>query len=369
MYKNPFTPVFGSEPLYLAGREKLILDVIKGLENDPGDPNRVTIFTGARGSGKTVLLSHIASAAEGMGWITAQVAASPDMLSDLMDQVEKNGREFLPAPPSSRLSELTLGGFGVAREIQPPKQLGWRAQMELHLDALGAQNVGLLFTIDEVKAIEPELIRFVSIFQFFVRARRNVALLMAGLPGNVVQMLQVDSISFMRRAFQRTLDSLQQPETRKLIRDTIETAGRSIDNPALKVAASATSGLPFLVQLIGYYAFNQSNKKTISLADVTAGITDSREDMKNMVLEATLNDLSEVEKRFLYAMATDRHESRVADIATRLGESNQYVGTYRRRLISQGIIAPVGRGKLAFAMPMLRELLLEDNIFSNQSAQ
>ncbi|MDR1014201.1 MAG: ATP-binding protein [Coriobacteriales bacterium] len=360
MYNNPFTPVFGSEPLYLAGRKKLVSDVLRGLENGPGDPNRTTVFTGARGSGKTVLLSHIASAAEGMGWIAAQVAAGPDMLLDLMDQVEKSGREFLPAQPSSRLSELTLGGFGAARELQPPKQLGWRAQMESHLDALDAQNVGLLFTVDEVKATEPDLIRFVSVFQFFVRDRRNVALLMAGLPGNVVQMLRVDSISFMRRAFQRTLDPLQQPETRQLIRDTVEATGRSIDDRALRAAANATSGLPFLIQLIGYHAFNQSNRETISLKDTEAGIIDSREDMRNMVLNATLNDLSEVERRFLHAMALDERESRVADIAARLGESSQYVGTYRRRLISQGVIAPAGRGKLTFAMPMLRELLLED---------
>jgi hypothetical protein len=57
---NPFTPTFGSIPLHLAGRERLISDVLNGLKNDPGDPNRATIHIGARGSGKTVLLTKIA---------------------------------------------------------------------------------------------------------------------------------------------------------------------------------------------------------------------------------------------------------------------------------------------------------------------
>jgi hypothetical protein len=63
MLNNPFTPTFGSEPVLLAGRERYIDDVLSGLKNRPGDPNRTTIFTEPRGSGKTVLLSRIASEA------------------------------------------------------------------------------------------------------------------------------------------------------------------------------------------------------------------------------------------------------------------------------------------------------------------
>ena len=55
--RNPFTPTFGHEPFAFAGREELIDDVIEGLAEGPGDPNRATIFLGPRGSGKTVLLS------------------------------------------------------------------------------------------------------------------------------------------------------------------------------------------------------------------------------------------------------------------------------------------------------------------------
>ena len=65
---NPFTPTFGSMPYALAGRVELIDDVIGGLANRPGDPNRSTIFIGPRGSGKTVLLRTIAEEASAQGW-------------------------------------------------------------------------------------------------------------------------------------------------------------------------------------------------------------------------------------------------------------------------------------------------------------
>ena len=37
---NPFTPTFGRVPYALAGRDELIDDVMEGLANQPGDPDR-----------------------------------------------------------------------------------------------------------------------------------------------------------------------------------------------------------------------------------------------------------------------------------------------------------------------------------------
>lgn len=64
---NPFTPTFGCVPPELAGRDTLITDILEGLDNAPGDPNRATIFVGARGTGKTVLLTAVAERAEMRG--------------------------------------------------------------------------------------------------------------------------------------------------------------------------------------------------------------------------------------------------------------------------------------------------------------
>lgn len=55
--KSPFTSTFRSVPPFLAGREHILRDINRGLINGPGDPNLSTIFTGARGTGKTALLS------------------------------------------------------------------------------------------------------------------------------------------------------------------------------------------------------------------------------------------------------------------------------------------------------------------------
>jgi len=356
-YTNPFTPVFGNEPPILAGRSHLIGDVLKGLENPPGDPNRITIFTGPRGSGKTVLLNTIGTEAEKIGWIPIHTIASNIMLEQFVEQIERRASSFIEKKAKSKLTGVQISGIGFQREITEGKKRTWRAEMDDYLDMLAKNDVGLLFTIDEVSAGFPEMIEFVSTFQFFVREKRNVALLMAGLPNNVMQMFSNSSISFLRRAFRRTLDPITYPEVRATIKKTIELSGREVEKSALDIAAVSTKGYPFMLQLIGYHAFNQSNKKTITEHDVASGISDAEQEMESMILDASVNDLSDTDMRFLLAMLADTGGSRMADIALRMEVSPSYASHYKRRLVNQGILAEAGRGKVVFSMPMFKELL------------
>lgn len=55
--ENPFKPTAGGEPLLLIGRGKVIRDFEKGLDNGVGAPGRIMLVTGARGTGKTVMLT------------------------------------------------------------------------------------------------------------------------------------------------------------------------------------------------------------------------------------------------------------------------------------------------------------------------
>ena len=87
---NPFTPAFGSMPYALAGRGELIDDVLEGLANQVGDPNRCTIFIGPRGSGKTVLLRAIARYASVQGWISVSVSAKDGMLDKIRQLARAN---------------------------------------------------------------------------------------------------------------------------------------------------------------------------------------------------------------------------------------------------------------------------------------
>ena len=358
--KNPFTPAFGSEPLFLAGREQIIAELLEGLENGPGDPNRASVLIGPRGSGKTVLLTKIANEAARIGWISANVTAESGMLEKILEQIEQNGREFLPAKAKIRLAEIHAFGVGFTTENMPARKSSWRLQMAQYLDLLAEYQIGVLITVDEIDAKQPEMIHLVADFQHFIREKREAALLMAGLPGKTLQMFQDKDISFVRRAFQHKLDPIPITDVKTAIRKTIESSGRKIDNDALEAAAAYTKGFPFLIQLVGYHTWHQSpENKIITFADVDSGIESSEEYMERMILDITVSELSEKDLAFLIAMLPDAAESKMRDITERMGINTNLAGQYRLRLIKQGVIEEYGRGRVQFAMPLIKDYLMK----------
>ena len=114
------------------------------------------------------------------------------------------------------------------------------------------------------------------------------------------------------------------------------------------------------MQLAGYHSWAQHpDKPEVSLADVQAGSALAHRDFTERILEATYYDLSPKDLLFLRAMLLDPEESRLTDIASRLGEASNYTSTYKRRLIEQGVIGERGPSYVAFELPGFRAYLQE----------
>ena len=72
--RNPFTPNFGSVPVWMAGRSRVIGDLLGALDQGVGNPNLCTLLSGARGSGKTALLTYVSDHAREHGWVSVDVS-------------------------------------------------------------------------------------------------------------------------------------------------------------------------------------------------------------------------------------------------------------------------------------------------------
>lgn len=81
---NPFTLGSGRVPPVMAGCGNAIESIEDAFRDRLGDPNLTGIFDGAHGTGKAVLLTLLADAAEECGWIAARVSAVPGMLEDIL---------------------------------------------------------------------------------------------------------------------------------------------------------------------------------------------------------------------------------------------------------------------------------------------
>ncbi len=357
---NPFTPTFGSIPPLLAGREPLIREILGGLDNVPGDPNRTTIFVGARGTGKTVLLAKLAEEASARGWLSANVTAREGLLDEILMQIRDNAANFLASEALSRVTNVAIAGFSLTRTMEAKPKRSWRSTLTSLIQELNDQDIGLLITVDEIDAKSAPLHELVDTYQHLVRERRNVALIMAGLPGSVSRLLRDEQISFLRRAFQHRLDPVPVDEVALAMRQTIEAAGRTISATGLRQAAASTQGFPFMIQLVGYHIWRQRpDAKAILTDDVAQGIEVAEADLRRMIFDATLHDLSGQDMRFLVALAKQGGRSKTAQIAAAIGKDVNYTSKYRRRLLEQGIIGERMFDQFEFDIPMLREYVLE----------
>ena len=354
---NPFTPTFGRVPFALAGRTMMIDDIMDGLANQPGDPNRSTIFIGPRGSGKTVLLHTIAKEASQQGWVCVNVSARKDMLERVIKLAHANSNHLIGKPSASHVTSVQVGPLAVEREVSQ-EDLPWWLDLQYLVEGLNEQGVGLLVTVDEVDPSFEQLIDFIDTYQQFVADGRDVALLMAGLPSKVSQLLLDKSVSFIRRAFRRTLDAIDYYEVEEALFETITGAGKKIEQDALAYASSATMGFPFAIQLVGYYMWRLSyGRDVIVLEDAQEAAHLASEGLINSIIVPTVQELTQREQEYLMAMAQDDGPSSTSEIARRMGVSMTNAANLRRRLREHGVIKDVRMGLVDYEMPAMRQYL------------
>ncbi len=359
MASNPFTPTFGVVPAFMAGREDITSELLAALEEGVGNPNLTTIISGARGTGKTALLTYLSDAAQAQGWVSVNVSALLGMLEEIVQQAHAASAHLIDTSTSAKLASLKLGDiaevqFSDSLEAAPT----WRIRMGELLDALAETDTGLLITVDEVRDDLDEMIQLASAFQHFVRERRKVALFMAGLPAHVSALLQDKSVSFLRRANFYNIGIVSDFEVEEALGKTFNEGGREATPEALKEAVQLIGGFPYMMQLVGYRAWNASpDSPLISEDDVLEGSRFARNDLQRKVFDTTFRELSKGDVRFLVAMLEDDGPSELADVARRLGKRSNYASQYKRRLQEQGIVGEVGQGRIRIELPMFKDYL------------
>jgi hypothetical protein len=372
---NPFRPTFGASPPVLAGRDELVDAFAMSLVEGPGSPGRATIYTGPRGSGKTVMLNRAEVTARKADWLVISENATAGLIDRLVtdhlptllaDRVGRRGRK-------TRLKGVSMpAGMGSAAWDTTDKHSpvpSLRSQLTALTGLLKRDGAGLLITVDEIHAGVPAEVReLASVIQHLFRENREVAFAAAGLPAALEdRLLRDDVITFLRRADRYLLGAVDLEDVLDALRRPIETGRRLITPIALETAAAATAGYPFLVQLVGYQIWRQDpSSETITLEHVEAAMPAVRRRLGTLVHEPSLADVSEVDRTYLLAMAQDNGPSRTADIAKRMGVNVNYASQYRARLIAAELVVQPARGLVDFELPYLREYLREHGALDAQ---
>ena len=353
---NPFTPNFGEAPAYLAGRDNIVDSLRLALTSPRRRPELSSIFYGARGTGKTALLSVASQIARENGWLVVRTSAVEGMLRDIELGLTRQAEHLITTNGGVQISKVGIPNLVEVELNHSPDASSWRYRMEDILDALDKYGTGVLVTVDEVDAELPELISLASYYQIFVGDNRKIGLMMAGLPHNVSQLTSQKSVSFLRRAQQFRLGRISDTDVKQALTKTVSDGGRTIQAAALDQAAQAIDGFAYMLQLVGFRSWEvHPNAEEITAADVEVGNSVARAELSDHILSATFRGLSKAEVKFVTAMLPDPLWSEVSEITQRVGWSSDQTAQYRRRLIDKGVIGEFSRGSVQFELPYFRQ--------------
>lgn len=363
---NPFKPTAGARPPLLIGRADMRQDFAESIENGPGAPGLLSIFTGPRGIGKTVMLGEIEDEALEHGWVVISETATAGLINRIGSAVRSAAEELGDGPAGRRITGLTLGVVRVDTQLPPVPEIHWRRQITELLEKLRTRETGLLISIDEIHAVDrTELAEIAAVVQHLIRENLPIGLVLAGLPKAVEDLLNEGVSTFLRRAEKYDLHRTSIDEVAEAFRDTFSESGVNISDGHLRQLADATGGYPFLIQLVGYHVWSQARKAGATVTDqaLASGIQKARRRMGATVLQSAYSALSDVDQSYLLAMAEDEGPSSTTTIAERLGVNLVYGGQYRLRLLAAGVIETTSRGYVDFAVPTFREFLRDSPAF------
>jgi len=148
---NPFHASFAVSPPLLVGRDGMLDDFIEALEGGPGSAGRATLYTGARGSGKTVMLNAVEDRAKERGWLVISETVTPGFVARITQQhLPRLLRDVDPEAVRRRMTGVTaplnVGSLAWDSIEAHIVQAGLRNQIELLTDLLVEHGTGVLVT-------------------------------------------------------------------------------------------------------------------------------------------------------------------------------------------------------------------------------
>ena len=302
--ENPFRPTAGATPPDLIGRGGVLDEFAYGLRIGSGAPGLLTIFTGARGIGKTVMLGAAEDLALGSGWAVISETATTGFVGRIGESMRRLTNDLGDGPTGRRITAVSLAGFSVTTQLGPEEQVDWRTGGVTLLRLLAAKGTGLIITVDEIHAADrPDLSRLAADVQHFIREGLPIGLVFAGLPAAVSDLLNEGVATFLRRADRIDLHAASIAEVERSFSETFAGAGIGLSPHLAKAAAEATGGYPFLIQLVGLRTSRGDERARVALGRHVRVV---REVVQDGIEAAT--ELLHLGESMLLAAIVDREE-------------------------------------------------------------
>ena len=382
--KNPYAPGAGTKPPALVGRDEQIeaFDIL--LERlERGYTAQSEIVTGLRGVGKTVLLDVFRDTAEARDWATVEweVEKNAPFAAKMATQVR---RALLQLAPKARWTQRALRAAAVLKSFTLTFSPDGGMTAGLDVDALaGAADSGALsedlsdlfvavgdaaaehgggvvFLLDEIQFLRSaDLEALIVALHKCARRSLPITLVGAGLPQ--IPRLAGEAKSYSERLFRFVTIGRLDPETdaRDALILPARELGVELEPAAVDLVVDYTQGYPYFLQEYGRIIWDETSASPVGLDEVAALLPLIEARLDESFFRVRAERTTELELRYLYAMARLGPEAhRASEVARGIGRTVEQAGPIRSRLIDKGLLYTPGHGLAAFTVPQFDRYML-----------
>lgn len=338
---NPFELTFGLKPSNYISRLKQSDEIISNFKSKTG--NKSFFITGVRGTGKTVMLSHISKQFENeKNWIVIELIPNYDML-------EQFASALYDSSIMNKIFNNKTFGFsfsGISFSISGEKPItNVISLIEVLLDRIKKCDKSVLIAVDEVSNND-YVKTFTQAFQLLIRKEYPIHLLMTGLYQNIYELQNDKDLTFLYRAPKISLEPLNLAAITNSYQELL-----NITKEEALLLAKETKGYAYAYQVLGHLVFERQNPK---LDDKLYAKYDQY--LEEYVYEKMYSELSSNDKKILKAFTSDDINS-VDNLLLKSKMKKNVFSVYRDRLIKRGIIESPEYGKLLLKLPRFYEFL------------
>ena len=338
---NPFELTFGLKPSNYISRLKQSDEIISNFKSKTG--NKSFLITGVRGTGKTVMLSHISKQFENeKNWIVIELIPNYDMLDQFASALYDSSI-------MNKIFNNKTFGFsfsGISFSISGEKPItNVISLIEVLLDRIKKCDKSVLIAVDEVSNND-YVKTFTQAFQLLIRKEYPIHLLMTGLYQNIYELQNDKDLTFLYRAPKISLEPLNLAAITNSYQELL-----NITKEEALLLAKETKGYAYAYQVLGHLVFEKQNPK---LDDKLYAKYDQY--LEEYVYEKMYSELSSNDKKILKAFTSDDINS-VDNLLLKSKMKKNVFSVYRDRLIKRGIIESPEYGKLLLKLPRFYEFL------------
>lgn len=378
--RNPYTPGAGVTPTYLAGRDKVVLEIERKLDSaKEGYSFRSVIYYGLRGVGKTVLLNTVEAKAKEMDILCCHIEISEQ--SNLIKSISKACNKFAKQlslkevlkDAAAKLKALAMSfnttwnpeektftvGFNEFNDVGTGDLSNDVTELLTNLGQYAKiANTAICFCIDEIQyAKKNELEALIAAVHRISQLRLPVIIFGAGLP-KVLKVLG-DTKSYAERLFDYVeIGSLSNNDAEAAIVKPAEKLKVQYTDKAVARIIEITGGYPYFIQEMCSVIWELHDSKAITKDVVERYIDNTNKKLDESFFSVRYDRCTQTQRAFIAAMVKCKKlPCTLVSVATNMNKKTKSIGPIRGQLIDKGLIYSTQYGEIDFTVPKFSEYI------------